>query len=295
MGEFTDFDAMFADSENSGEAKTEQAPEQKATPSQQSQAVQTTQSTSQNAEPQVVMNEVQPVKPQQKGISPVSDDFEIGFSKDMENSLETLGIEVADIGKKVSKVPIERYRASASKVDRISFLTKRVIPIKYHYFDGAGSVICFHGKCCDIGGMPQVRYLFPIAVYQTDAEGNLSGSKVELKILSAGEDLYKSIITLNNGTKQFGGIDHADALVTCTDERYQKISVTYAGPAVWRKYTRIAEFLKDRWMHDGDKAYMAIARKVDEQTFDKLMNLDEEAPQSSFDAAANTDLSQFFN
>ena len=293
----TDFDAMFGDisAESSTEGTVTETVETVPTPPVQAQTVQTQTVQTQAVQTPMVQQSSTAVKTNGGG---VSDDFEIGFSKEMEKSLADIGIEVGDIGVKVSKVPIERYKASASKVDRISFLTKRVIPIKYHFIDGVGSVMCFHGKCCDIGGVPQVRYLFPIAVYQTDAEGNISGSKVELKILSAGEDLYKSITTINKGTAQYGGIDHGDMLVTCTDEKYQKISLTFAGPAVWRKYSQIAEFLQKRWMQDGANAYMAVARKVDEQTFMKLMNLDDDddmAPQSTFNAATNQDLSAFFN
>lgn len=226
----------------------------------------------------------------------VADDFEIGFSSEMENALGEMGIQIGDIGDRVSRVPIERYKASTSKVDRISFLTKRVLPIKYHFIDNVGSIVCFHGKCCEVAGVPQVRYLFPIAVYQTDADGQVSGSRVELKILSAGEDLYKSIVTINKGTQQFGGIDHADMLVTCTDDQYQKISLTFAGAAVWRQYRQIAEFLRDRWTKDGANAYMAVARKVDEPTFAKLLHIDEDVPAaSSYDATANQDLSKFFD
>lgn len=225
----------------------------------------------------------------------VSDDFEIGFSDEMESALGEIGINVGDIGVKVSKVPIERYKAASAKVDRIAFITKRVIPVKFHYMEGIGSILCNGGKCCEINGVPQVRYLFPIALYQTDAEGNFSGNKVELKILSAGEDLYKTIVNLNKGIAQYGGIDHADLLVTCTDDQYQKISLTYAGPATWRKYRQIAMFLKERWDKDGDKAYMAVARKVDDATFAKLAHLDEgDAPQQTFDPSKDTDLSKFF-
>ena len=230
--------------------------------------------------------------------SGVGDDFDIGFSSEMEASLGEMGISVGDIGVKISRVPIERYKASTAKVDRISFLTKRVIPVKYHFVEGIGSVMCFHGKCCEVSGVPQIRYLFPIAVYQTDSDGNISGNKVELKILSAGEDLYKSIITLNKGTEKYGGIDHIDVLVTCTDDQYQKISLTFAGDAVWRKYRQIAEFLKERWTKDGANAYMAVARKVDEPTFNRLMKLDDEEDMkagSGFDAVANQDLSKFFD
>jgi hypothetical protein len=201
------------------------------------------------------------------------------------------------MGTKVSKVPIDKYKASTAKVDRISFLTKKVIALKFHYIPEVGSIVCFGGKCCEVGGTPQVRYLFPVAVYATDNEGNISGKKIELKILSAGDDLYKSIQTINNGTKQNGGIDHVDLLVTCTDDKFQKISLTYAGPAVWRQYKQIAQFLNDRWQKDGANAYMAVARKCDEASLMKLMGLagegaDEDAGQQF---SPTTDLSKFFD
>jgi hypothetical protein len=287
--DFDEFEAMFGNMNDSEVQIASDSPTQRVveenTPRQMSQDLQMNNT----------MSQAPTVQKKQSLSKGVSDDFEIGFSKDMEDSLSEMGIEVGDIGVKISKVPIERYKASVSKVDRISFLTKRVIPVKYHFIDGIGSVMCFHGKCCEIGGVPQIRYLFPIAVYQTDADGNLSGSKVELKILSAGEDLYKSIITINRGTAQYGGIDHGDMLVTCTDEKYQKISLTFAGAAIWRQYRDIAEFLQKRWIQDGANAYMAVARKLDETTFNKLLHLDEDdGVSTSYDSAANTDLSKFF-
>lgn len=235
---------------------------------------------------------------QSQAVASVSDDFEIDLPAELQQSLEDMGVVVGDIGTKVSKVPIERYKASASKVDRIGFLTKKVMAVKYHYIQGVGSIVCFGGKCCDVGGTPQVRYLFPIAVYTSDSDGNISGKKVELKILSAGDDLYKSIMTINKGTAQYGGIDHIDLLVTCTDDKYQKLSLTFAGPAVWRKYQPIANFLSERWKKDGANAYMAVARKCDEATFMKLAGLtgDSDSQENeTFDAAQNADLSKFFD
>ena len=226
----------------------------------------------------------------------VSDDFEIGFSKEMEDALTEVGITVGDIGVKVSKVPIEKYKASSAKLDRIAFLTKRVMPVKYHYLKGVGSVVCFKGKCCEMCGVPQVRYLFPIAVYQTDSEGSFSGKKVELKILSAGDDLYKSIITINRGSAQYGGIDKVDLLVTCTDDQYQKLALTFAGPATWRRYQAIADFLSNRWKQDGANAYLAVARKVDAKSFSELIgsSVGDDSSQQSYNPAVNSDLSKFF-
>jgi hypothetical protein len=229
----------------------------------------------------------------------VAADFSIDLPDTLKQSLVEAGADIGEIGMKVSRVPIEKYKASASKIDRIGFITTKVIPVKTHYFEGKGSIMCFHGKCCELGGNPAVRYLFPIAVYQTDTEGNVCGSKVSLMMLSAGEDLYKTIQTLHKGSASMGGIDHVDLLVTCTDEKYQKLSLVQAGPSIWRQYRQIAEFLSQKWMADGDKAYMAVARKVDESSFMRMMDMDSEGDTSQapaqFDPSQNADLTRFFS
>lgn len=228
----------------------------------------------------------------------VGSDFSIGLPTEMQSELADVGIEIGDIGVKVSRVPIDRYRASASKIDRIGFITNKVIPIKMHYLEGIGSIVCFNGKCCEVAGTPMVRYLFPIVVYTTDSDGNISGGKVTLQMLSVGEEIYKTIITISKSCAPMGGIDHVDLLVTCTDESYQKMTFVQAGPAAWRQYPQIANFLNEKWMQDGAKSYMAVARKMDEETFLKVMNLDDAGADNSaqsFDPSKNTDLSKFFS
>lgn len=212
----------------------------------------------------------------------------------------TEGIITGDIGLKVSRVPIEKYKASTQKIDLISFITSKVMAIKMHYIEGTGGILCFGKKCCEIKGMPSVRYLFPIIVYQTDNEGNLVGKKLDLKILSAGEDLYKSIITINKATAAMGGIDNVDLLVTCTDDKYQKITLNQAGPAKWKKSASARQFVIDKWTADAEYAYMAVARKVDEDAFLQLIGVETGGGDGSIDAQtrinpANTDLSKFFD
>lgn len=220
----------------------------------------------------------------------------IGLSQKAEASLEsTRGVVVGEIGMKVARVPIERYKATTQKIDRISVITKKVIAVKTHYFDGVGSVLCMESKCCEIGGMPNVRYLFPIVVYSTDNEGNIVGKKLDLKILSAGEDLYKSIITVNASCKAVGGIDQVDLYVTCTDEKFQRISLNQAGMAAWRKSKNATQFVVEKWAKDSEFAYMSVARKVDEEALLKLLGMEGtgEGPQVFDDS--NTDLNSFFD
>lgn len=303
MSEEFDFDAMFGESNSNPEVQQGTHVSQDTPVSQNVQMSQDTpvqQSVPQSIPVQTSQSMANNLQASQKNteVASVSDDFEIGFSNEMMDSLNDAGISVVDIGVKVSRVPIERYRAASAKNDRIAFITKKAIPIKYHYIQGVGSIICTGGICCEVGGTPHLRYLFPIAVYQTDNDGNISGSKVELKILSAPDDLYKQIGLIQKSTKLYGGIDHVDCLVTCTDDKYQKINLTMAGPAVWRKYSQIANFLRDRWMKDGAEAYQAVARKMDESTLVKLLHMNEEGTEDAqprFDAANNQDLSKFFN
>lgn len=239
-----------------------------------------------------------PAVQQSQTLATVGDDFSIGLPESMQNELAEVGIEVGDIGVKVSRVPIDRYKASASKIDRIGLLINKVIPIKTHYLEGVGSIICFHGKCCEVAGSPMVRYLFPIVVYSTDSDGNITSGKVSLMMLSVGEDTYRTLITLSKSCAHVGGLDHVDLLVTCTDETYQKMTFVNAGPAVWRQYPQVANFLKEKWLQDGSKSYMAVARKMDEETFLKVMNLDDSGADNSaqsFDPSKNSDLSKFFS
>lgn len=294
MSSLDDFNAMFEDEGVGGNVSqhTEKAQVQGPAVGQENASVQV------SAQIPVTNAPMSVASQQSTAIQGVGEDFEIDMPEGLQKSLEDMGVVVGDIGTKVSKVPIDKYKASTAKVDRISFLTKKVMAVKFHYIQDVGSIVCSGGKCCEIGGTPQVRYLFPIAVYQTDSEGQISGKKVELKILAAGDDLYKSIMTINNGTKQYGGIDHADLLVTCTDDKFQKISLTFAGPAVWRKYQPIAQFLSERWKKDGANAYMAVARKCDEAALMKLVGLDAESESSApaaFDTTQNADLSKFFD
>jgi len=230
----------------------------------------------------------------------------ISMSAEAVKALESTGVIVGEIGAKISRVPIEKYKASTQKIDRIGFISKQVIGVKSHYIEENGSVLCFGKKCCEIAGLPAVRYLFPIIVYSTDNEGNIVGKKIDVKILSAGEDLYKSICTMAKGLAPQGGIDNADMLVTCTDDKYQKITLSPFGPAAWKRYPAIVQMVMEKWAADAEYAYMAIARKVDESSFLKLMGMEDggtsgvagaanAAPAGgSFNAAANQDLSKFF-
>lgn len=238
-------------------------------------------------------SEIAPVETAAPAVPAISPEG-FGLSDAITKELEDIGIVTGSIGTRVSRIPIEKYKASTTKIDRISFLSSNIMAVKMHYLEEKGSFLCFGKKCCEICGIPTVRYLFPVVVYQTDRDGTLVGSKINLNILSAGEDLYKNIQTIAKGAESAGGITAIDLLVTCTDDKYQKITLAYVGKAAWRTSPAAIEYLKDRWNAEGKYAYMAVARKVDEPTFLRLAGYDsdQEAPQlPKIDPA---DFSKFF-
>ncbi len=210
------------------------------------------------------------------------------------------GMQSVVLGQRISRVPIERYKGTTIKNDRIALITRDGIALKTHYIDNVGSIVCFTtkektGKCCTIAGMPGVRYLFPIVLYSTDNEGNVVSSKVELRMLSAGEDLYKSIIVADRASG--GKLDKFDILVTCTDDKYQKLTLNAAGPAQWLKSEKIVNNIVSQWNNNKESAYMAVARLMDEATFMDAISeggyQDSGGHQPTFNES-NTDLNSFF-
>ncbi len=223
-------------------------------------------------------------------------EVESGFSFDV--GVEGVeGVVSGDMGLRVSKVPVEKYKGSTQRLDMISFLTSKVTAIKTHYFEGVGNLICFGGKCCELGGFPNVRYLFPIVIYHTDGEGNILSPKLDIKVLSAGEDFYKTIQTIHRASREMGGIDHVDLLVTCTDEQYQKLTLSQSGDAKWRKSKKAVQALSDRWKKDGEFMYLGVARKVEPNDFMTLLGVDggNDSGPSQRVSESNTNLDSFFN
>ncbi len=203
---------------------------------------------------------------------------------------------VGDVGMKIARAPIEKYKGSTQKIDRCSFVSQQVVGIKTHYFEGVGSILCFNGKCCEMGGLPAVRYLYGMILYSTDNDGNIVSNKLDLRVLSAGDDLNKNLTTVQKGNVGVGGIDKIDCLITCTDDKYQKLSFSPAGPATWRKSKKAVQSISERWMNDGKYAYMAVARKVEPDSFNTLMGLEGESSSApNAFSEENTDLGKFFD
>lgn len=195
--------------------------------------------------------------------APAGEQSAADFSFDM-GDLQGPGVEVIDIGKKVSRLPVERVKFSATHQALISIVTKGAIAVKTHYRENFGNYFCLgSGKaCCEKDGLPRVKYVFPICIYDVDDDFRIRSSKLQFKVLSVGQEQYDAI---SNIAKLNGDLTTMDLAVQCSDERYQKCTYTFAGQCRWRKGAKTAAMVKDFWTKNKDNILLPIAMKKTEE------------------------------
>lgn len=169
-------------------------------------------------------------------------------------------------GATVPSVPIPRFKASKDTKARVALITKNVLTKKIHYVKEIGSFLCMDGKCCEIEGLPRVRYIVPVVQYTVNKNGAPASKDIELKCLVLGGEQYQALVD----AVQFSGRDvtDVDIVVTCSDEQYQKL--TFAADAsrgaMWKTFPG-AKDLANRYKENKDKLYMSVARKISMETY----------------------------
>ena len=179
------------------------------------------------------------------------------------------GVVIGDVGIEVSRFPVERAKFTTSARSLISIISPKVIVVKTHYSEELGNYVCFGGKCCEVGGLAKVRYLFPIVVYDTDKKGLPVSKEVSFRVLSLGKDSYDDVRTI---MELNGDISKMDLVVTCKDEQYQKVSLAQAGAARWRKDKEVARQVVSFWKEHMKDLIMPVARVISAEEFMKKMS-----------------------
>lgn len=219
-------------------------------------------------------------------------DISFSVSTEQENEFRDFGVEPVSIGTAISTYPIDKYKVSETKKDRISIIVNTAFPIAYHYFDGIGYVRCFNGKCCELSEKKQIKYLFPIVVYNTDSEGEITSPKITLKVLPLDLATYNVVSEIHKHSPK--GISYVDLLVSCTDTKWKKMQLISVGEALWRKYPAMVAYVKDTWEKYGGKITLPICKNLTEEEFTNLYNskmkesLDND-PFQSYSPKANMD------
>jgi hypothetical protein len=182
------------------------------------------------------------------------------------NESPVKGTSTVSFGKTVSNVPVTRFKGQKDFKARIALVWDQVQTVKLHYVQGIGSFVCFGGKCCDLEGLPRVRYLIPVIQYNTDRNGKIIDDNIELKTLAIGAETYSALADVI--TMSGRGVTEVDIIVSCSDEQYQKL--TFAADnskgITWPTFPKAKELYKYFKEHRND-LYQSVARNIDESSY----------------------------
>lgn len=192
---------------------------------------------------------------------------------DLSKLANTPGVVVGEVGVKVSRFPVERVKFSESRRSRICPVIDSVIVVKSHYTPNMGSFVCFGGECCQDYGFPSVKYLIPVVVYETDAKGRCISKNIENKVVAMGKDPYESLMIMK---ESFGSIDNSDIIVSCTDEKFQKIQLTPVGVCNYKTDPNLVKEVVEFWTKNMEYVVSGIARPITPAKYKELRSEEED-------------------
>lgn len=207
--------------------------------------------------------------------------------------ISTPGVSVVRFGETVSRFPIEKLKFTTQKKNMIAILSDHAITVKTHFREeDLKSFLCFGGECCEVCGLPNVKYLLPAFVYDTNDKGTPVSQDLTLKVLSLSQNQYQQLADINTAimesSRDENGDSKASILTTdlwasCTDEQWQKVTFTQLGVNRWRKYNKqVVQELVKLWKDNKHHIYKAIAKSIDAKKFRQAIG--DEAPASEVSA-----------
>lgn len=178
------------------------------------------------------------------------------------------GVIVGEIGIKVSRFPVERLKFNVGKRYRVCPIMDEVIVVKTHYDEGGlGSFVCFDGACCEKFGLPTIRYLMPVVVYDTNDAGKFASTEIENKVIALSKDAYESMMVIK---EEFGTVTNCDIIITCSDEKFQKIQCTPLGKCAYANSPKLVKEVSEFWEKNFEFLIHSIAKPMDSKKFKEL-------------------------
>lgn len=175
---------------------------------------------------------------------------------------------VAQTGARLSKYPFPKLKFEEGRRCRVAILTEDVLMVKLHYHPEIGYILCDGGACCKYCDKVSAKYCYPCVVYETNESGKPVSTKVELKLLALGGELYDQI-TLQKDI--YGSITDIDLIFSCSDAKYQRCQITQAGPALWLKNNDTVNYVNEYMTTNGEKILESLGRTYTaEQIAEKL-------------------------
>lgn len=195
---------------------------------------------------------------------------------------------VASTGSKLSKYPFPKIKFEEGRRCRLAILTEDVIMVKLHYNPEVGYIICDGGACCKFCDKVSIKYCYPCVVYETNDAGKPVSTKVELKLLVLGGELYDQISLLSEINESITGID---LIFSCTSAQFQKCQVTQASSAMWLNNPDTVKYVQEYMESNGDKILDAIGRTyTKEELSAKLGDPNASSDQKCLSADALADI-----
>lgn len=197
---------------------------------------------------------------------PAAPAVEVPVAKPDKTEESVSGVSNVSFGARVSNIPIPRFKGQKDIKSRIAILSENIQTAKIHYVQGIGSFFCMEGKCCELEGLPRVKYLVPIVQYNTDRNGKIIGEELEVRVLALGSEQYNALVdAVSMSGKDTKDID---IVISCSDEQFQKITfVPDNGVACgWKKFST-AKVTYAYYKEHKDQLYMAVGRKLTEASY----------------------------
>lgn len=175
-----------------------------------------------------------------------------------------------NLGDTVRPIAIEKFKGAKGSTEVVSVLSRKINAATVHYALGAGYFFCFKGACCQNLGLPQIRYIVPILVYNVVKFPREYGAPLLVKYLSLGKDAYESDLLVKEQIS--GDVTKIDLAITCTDEKYQKLKFDHIGPARWRTDKDMVALTTTLFKEYQALIGLSVARSIDEEAFLKVMS-----------------------
>ncbi len=145
--------------------------------------------------------------------------------------------------------------------------------MKIHYSkDVGGNFQCFGGRCCEDIDLPNVRYVLPIVVYDTDKTGLriLSYNYTIKGLVLSGGKTYDKINTI---ASLVGDITSIDILTSCIEEKYQDLDFQQAGQVRWKQKKEMAQAIIQEFNQKSKFLPLILGRKLTEEQYCKKLNI----------------------
>jgi len=175
------------------------------------------------------------------------------------------------MGTKVSRFPIEKFRASNAKRELITVLSANPLVTKTHYHPDLGPFY-YNDMAVEAGIKTSVKYNFVIVVWETDAKGKLlfdptkqhnpEEPPYELRIFSVAQPTYEDLV---EKFEIHGDLRKTAISVRCKDEKYQELGLEIIGAAPYLQNKPLFEAIKADFQAKEKLVPMVIANNLSDE------------------------------